>query len=235
MHIHWLQHVPFEGLGIIENWAARHGHTLSCTRFWASDELPEPDPMDMLVVMGGPMGIHDYEMYPWLVEEKKFIRQALDRKRVILGICLGAQLLASVCGASVYPNGEKEIGWFPLTRKKGIPNWIGELLPEKFTTFHWHGDTFDTPDSAVLLGSSAACMNQGFIIGDRVIALQFHPEMTSEGLKALVEHCRGQLDSSGSAWVQTERQILDGQHHLAASHQIMEKLLDHCAWCIAGS
>lgn len=232
MHIHWLQHVPFEGLGTISTWAAQRGHTLSCTRFWAADELPEPDSMDLLVVMGGPMGVHDERLFPWLVEEKKFIRRAVDEKRVILGICLGAQLLASVCGAAVYRHSEKEIGWFPVTRENKIPQWAEEIIPAKLTMFHWHGDTFDIPDSAALLCSSSACRNQGFVLDDRIIALQFHPEMTGEGVAALVDNCRSELVAS--LWVQNEQQILKGQGYMAAANKLMEKLLDHCARQAAG-
>ena len=233
MHIHWLQHVPFEGLGMIRTWASQRGHTLSCTRFWAADQLPEPDSMDLLVVMGGPMGVHEERLYPWLVEEKKFIRRAVDEKRVILGICLGAQLLASVCGAAVYQHSEKEIGWFPVSRENKIPTWAEEILPAQLTMFHWHGDTFDMPDSAILLCSSSACRNQGFVIDDRIIALQFHPEMTSAGVATLVDNCRSELVTS--LWVQNEQQILNGHVHMAATNKVMEKLLDHCAWQAAGN
>ena len=233
MHIHWLQHVPFEGLGMIRTWASQRGHTLSCTRFWAADQLPEPDSMDLLVVMGGPMGVHEERLYPWLVEEKKFIRRAVDEKRVILGICLGAQLLASVCGAAVYQHSEKEIGWFPVSRENKIPTWAEEILPAQLTMFHWHGDTFDMPDSAILLCSSSACRNQGFVIDDRIIALQFHPEMTSAGVATLVDNCRSELVTS--LWVQNEQQILNGHVHMAATNRVMEKLLDHCAWQAAGN
>ncbi len=226
MHIHWLQHVPFEGLGMISRWAAQRGYTLSSTRFWAADELPEPDSMDLLVIMGGPMAVHDEHLYPWLMEEKRFIRRAVNEKRVVLGICLGAQLLASVCGASVYQHSEKEIGWFPVTRANEIPTWAKEILPAQITMFHWHGDTFDIPDAAILLCSSSACRNQGFVMDDRIIALQFHFEMTSEGVTALVDNCRSQLDTS--LWVQNEQQILNGHNYMAATTKVMEKLLDHC-------
>ncbi|MBT8328779.1 MAG: type 1 glutamine amidotransferase [Desulfofustis sp.] len=233
MHIHWLQHVPFEGLGIIDSWAASCGHTLSCTKFWDGDGLPAPDALDMLVVMGGPMGVDDEVEYPWLEEEKAFLRQAVEQKRVILGICLGAQLLASVCGASVYPHREKEIGWFPVTLDSGAPGWIKTIIPSEFTAFHWHGDTFDIPETAELICTSAACKNQGYVIGDRIIGLQFHPEMNGEGVAALTDNCRTELISS--TWVQSEQQILEGRHHLAAANTIMEKLLDHCARCAAGA
>ncbi len=227
MHIHWLQHVPFEGLGVINTWANESGHTLSCTRLWAADQLPEPDSMDLLVIMGGPMGVHDEQVYPWLAEEKRFLSRAIGEKRVILGICLGAQLLASVCGASVYPLSEKEIGWFPVIPEKVIPIWFAEVLPEQLTMFHWHGDTFEIPQSAVLLCSSSGCRNQGFVIDDRIIALQFHPEITSAGVAALVDNCGGDLGAS--LWVQNEQQILGGHGYMAATSKVMERLLDHCA------
>jgi GMP synthase (glutamine-hydrolysing) len=233
MHIHWLQHVPFEGLGIIDTWSAANGHTLSCTRFWKGDGLPAPDAMDMLVVMGGPMGVNDEAEYPWLQQEKAFIHQAFEQERVILGICLGAQLLASVCGASVKAHREKEIGWFPVTLDPGAPAWVKNIVPPEITGFHWHGDTFEIPETAELIFSSTACKNQGFVIGDRIIGLQFHPEMTTEGVAALTDNCRDELISS--TWVQTEQQILEGRHHLAAANRIMEKLLDHCARCAAGA
>ncbi len=233
MHIHWLQHVPFEGLGIIDTWAAAYGHTLSATRFWQGGRLPAPDSMDMLVVMGGPMGVNDEADYPWLEEEKAFIRQAVEQQRVILGICLGAQLLASVCGSSVYPHHEKEIGWFPVTLDSSAPRWVKNIFPPVFTAFHWHGDTFDIPEAAELIGSSAACKNQGFVIGDRIIGLQFHPEMVSQGVEALADNCRNELISS--TWVQSEQQILEGCRHLEVANKIMEKLLDHCVLCAAGS
>lgn len=217
---------------MIQTWAAAGGHSLSCTRFWAADKLPEPDLLDMLIVMGGPMGVNDEGAYPWLVQEKNFIRQTVEKNKMVLGICLGAQLLASVCGASVYPHHDKEIGWFPVTRQSGTPGWLDKIFPQQFTMFHWHGDTFDIPESAALLGSSSACRNQGFVLGDRIIALQFHPEMTSTGIAALVDNCRRELVNSN--WVQTERQIAAGCHYLAASNEIMKKLLDHCAHCARG-
>ena len=233
MHIHWLQHVPFEGLGIIENWAAANGHTLSSTRFWKGDELPTPDSMDMLIVMGGPMGVNDEAEYPWLQQEKAFIRQTVEKERVILGICLGAQLLASVCGASVYAHREKEIGWFPVTLNSSAPAWVKNIIPSEYMVFHWHGDTFEIPQTAELICSSTACKNQGFVVGDRIIGLQYHPEMTSEGVAVLADNCRNELISS--TWVQSEPQILEGRHHLITANTIMERLLDHCALCASSA
>uniref|UniRef100_UPI0035623CEA type 1 glutamine amidotransferase n=1 Tax=Pontiella sp. TaxID=2837462 RepID=UPI0035623CEA len=110
MNLHWLQHVPFEGLGTIEQWAADHGAEITCTRLYAGDALPDLNSFDRLVVMGGPMGIHDHGEHPWLVEEKRFIKQAIDANKTVVGICLGAQLMADALGAEVYPGPHKEIG-----------------------------------------------------------------------------------------------------------------------------
>ena len=217
---------------MIESWATGYNHTLTCTRFWAADTLPEPETIDLLVIMGGPMGVYEESDYPWLLEEKSFIRRVVESGRVVLGICLGAQLLASVCGASVYPHREKEIGWFPVTPAAAAPNWLKEIFPNRFVPLHWHGDTFDIPPSAEPLGSTSACPNQGFVLGDKIIALQFHPEMTKAAVADLVDNCRSELVPS--TWVQSEDQILAGCSNLALANEIMERLLAHCARSVAG-
>ncbi len=131
MNIHWLQHVPFEGLGCIEPWLAENGHDVTCTRLWAGDVFPNLGKIDGLIVMGGPMGVYDDAEYPWLAAEKAFIKQTIDQNKPVLGICLGAQLIADVlgstrpegerpraCGAvtegsgNVWKNDQKEIGFF---------------------------------------------------------------------------------------------------------------------------
>jgi GMP synthase-like glutamine amidotransferase len=231
MHIHWLQHVPFEGLGVIQNWANRHGHRLSCTRFWAGDRLPEPDLMDMLVVMGGPMGTRDEQRYSWLEAEKAFLCRAVAGNAVLLGICLGAQLLAEVCGAAVSANQQKEIGWFEVSPEATAPDWFSDILPLRSPMFHWHGDSFDIPGSAVRLASSAACKNQGFALADRIIGLQFHPEMSASDIASLVDHCRFELIPGPS--VQTEEQIIAGSRYIESANQFMHRLLDHCSLQVA--
>jgi GMP synthase-like glutamine amidotransferase len=212
MKIHWLQHVAFEGLGSIETWAKERGDTLRCTRLFAGEILPPQDAFDLLIVMGGPMGVHDLDKYPWLKEEKDFLRQVIAAGKPVLGICLGAQLLADVLGARVFPNKEKEIGWFPVLRASVDPN--GSRLPEQLTTilpnsqtvFHWHGDTFTLPEETVQLYSSAACANQAFVYDERVIGLQFHLETTPESIAALIENCREELIPA--PWIQPEGEML---------------------------
>jgi len=213
MNIHWLQHVEFEGLRCIEPWLIENGHDVSCTRLWAGDALPDTEPVDGLIVMGGPMGICDDEQYPWLVAEKAFVKEVIDQNKPVLGICLGAQLIADVLGAEVRPGKNKEIGFFPMVGKQlrcgtalrdaratdfpsfGKPNLKSGLagsndwkFSEEFTAFHWHGDTFGIPDGAVRLASSEATENQAFLYKENVLALQFHFETTEASLLKLYEN-----------------------------------------------
>jgi len=114
MRAHWFQHVSFEGLGSIELWLDSNGYEVTFTRFFESADLPDPDAIDLLVVMGGPMSVNDEDQFPWFVSEKRFIREIIESGKPVLGICLGAQLIANALGANVYPNPVKEIGWFPI-------------------------------------------------------------------------------------------------------------------------
>ena len=227
MKIHWLQHVPFEGLGGIEKWAGRNGYERSVTRLFAGDPFPEPESFAMLVVMGGPMGIYDDTLYPWLASEKKFLKSVIEADKPVLGICLGAQLLADVLGAEVRANKEKEIGWFPVVRADAVPEKLNEILPRMQTVFHWHGDTFDLPQHSRGLYASKGCRNQAFVYRDRVLALQFHLETTARSARSLVDNCRHELVPG--PWIQTEQEILDGSDNHAEINRTMDAILDYLA------
>lgn len=224
MDIHWLQHVPFEGLGSIRTWAEKKSHNLIATRLWAEDALPNPGDVRMLIIMGGPMGVHDEDTFPWLAGEKNFISCLIDRGCAILGICLGAQLLATVLGASVYKNREKEIGWFPVRPLETSPASFNYAFHSDMPVFHWHGDTFDIPSGGRLLGSSDACRNQAFIVNDRILGLQYHLEMTSAGLSDIIDNCRGDLVDG--KWVQEAEEIIQKSNYLVHSNIMMERILD---------
>jgi GMP synthase-like glutamine amidotransferase len=143
MKIHYLQHVPFEDLANIESWARSRDHDLSKTLLFAGDSLPRMPDFDWLIIMGGPMNIHEEDRYPWLAKEKEFIHQAIASDKIVLGICLGAQLMADVLGGKVRKNVHREIGWFPvklMPESRASP--IFRVLPEEFMALHWHGDTF---------------------------------------------------------------------------------------------
>jgi GMP synthase-like glutamine amidotransferase len=228
INVHYFQHVPFEGLGAIEGWATRSGHRLSCTRFCDGDPLPALEEVDWLVIMGGPMSVRDERAYPWLGREKRFIESAIRAGRVVLGVCLGAQLVADVLGAKVYANRFKEIGWFPIQRTaEAATTPIGSALPHEIEVFHWHGDTFDLPVDAVRLARSEGCDNQGFLYRDRVVGLQFHLEVTKAGVKQLVARCAADL--TDGPFVQQPELMLGDESRFSKVNDVLVRLLDQLA------
>lgn len=225
MRIHHLQHVPFEGLGSIESVLREKGHQLSATHLYAGQPLPSVTDIDWLIVMGGPMGVHDEESYPWLKMEKQFIRQVIESGKIVLGICLGAQLIAAALGAKVYRNQHREIGWFKISRAlEAADSILATALPDRVEAFHWHGDSFDIPAGAKRLAASEACRNQGFILEDRIVGLQFHLETTLQSAAALIANCKAELD--GSRYVQTATEMLADNRKFATINQVMLSVLD---------
>jgi GMP synthase (glutamine-hydrolysing) len=222
MRIHHLQHVEFEGLGSIAPHLLRQGHQLSATHLYDLAPLPSVDSFDALIVMGGPMGVADTDDYPWLEAEMVFIARTIQAGKKVLGICLGAQLIAAALGAKVYRNRCPEIGWWELTATDAAVR--SRLLPQSCLPFHWHGDTFDLPDGATLLASSEACTHQAFIFDQQTIALQFHLETTADSALALINQCGDEID--GSHFVQSIGRMLGKPEHFAASNTIMANLLD---------
>ncbi len=223
MNAHYLQHVPFEGLGSMKSWLAHFGYKITQTRFFESATLPDISAFDLLVVLGGPMSVNNEKEFPWLAAEKRLIREAIDRRKAVLGICLGAQLIASATGARVYQNGEKEIGWFPV-RGLSLTDDAVFRFPASVDAFHWHGETFDLPEGAVHLARSEGCRNQAFQLGASVLGLQFHLETTPESARELVFSCRNEL--APSTFVQTEADILAaGLEKYRVANQLMNRVL----------
>ncbi|VAX11872.1 Glutamine amidotransferase, class I [hydrothermal vent metagenome] len=200
------------------------GHQLSATHLYTNQALPLLNDIDWLIVMGGPMGVYDDDLHPWLRAEKKFIRDAIDSGMIVLGICLGAQLIADALGARVYKNPDKEIGWFNIHRSEEADGSIlAKEIPEQVEVFHWHGDTFDIPHGATLLAESTACKNQGFIMDERVLAFQFHLETTGESAMSLIDNCGDELD--GSAYVQSKNEMLANPQRFSTINKIMRSVL----------
>lgn len=170
------------------------------------------------------MSIYDVEEHPWLLTEKSFLKKTIKADKKILGICLGAQLIADTLGGSVVRNPFKEIGWFPvrLTRECAAHPLLSGI-PEMFTPFHWHGETFPIPPGATRIAYSNACNNQGFIFDNRIIGLQFHLETTPDSLHALLTNCAAELQVD--EYVQDSIELQEGTvKNSNQANAIMEQL-----------
>lgn len=230
LRVHWFQHVAFEDLGSIAPWLESQGAEVSGTAFWRGEEAPpSAEGFDGLIIMGGPMSVKDEAEHPWLSGEKALIREAIAQGKVVLGICLGAQLIAEVLGGHVFRNAEREIGWFPLEHTpEGGTHPLGRLLPRAEEVFHWHGETFSLPEGAAWLARSAACQHQAFAVGDRILALQCHLESTPASVKAMLEN--GGDDLAPGRFVQSAEKITEGTRHCGSLNDALERLLAALPW-----
>ncbi len=225
MRAHYLQHVAFEGLGSIEASLNKRGYQLTSTRLFEHESLPELDDIDLLIIMGGPMSVHDEHEFPWLADEKTFIRSAIAQNIPMLGVCLGAQLIADCMGANIYQGDAKEIGWFPI---QGVTNDVqqGFVFPASMEVFHWHGETFDLPEHAIHLAQSKVCKHQAFQLDKSVIGLQFHLETTPESAQAIVQHCGDELVDA--PYIQHAEKILAANpEQYQCIHHLMDDILDY--------
>lgn len=234
MRIHYLQHVPFEGPGFIDEWAIDSGYRLSGTALYAGEAFPDVDSFDLLTVLGGPMGVNDASEHNWLTSEKKYIETALRQNKRILGICLGAQLVADVLGARVFKNQHREIGWYPVAKTATAEEThLTGIIPDQFDAFHWHGDTFDLPTGAIHLAQSEACRHQAFLYPPSTIGLQFHLESTRGSIEMIMDHCPDDLPDEriseriNTPYVQSRAQIQSREDLIAPSNRLMCAILDH--------
>ncbi|TET54150.1 MAG: type 1 glutamine amidotransferase [Actinobacteria bacterium] len=229
MNIHYLQHVPYEDLGNIAVWAENRGNSISRTRLFKNESLPATKDFDWLIIMGGPMSIYEGDKYPWLNREKEFIKKAIHQNKLVLGICLGAQLIADVLGARIYKNKYKEIGWFQVNLTQEAmksPNFSS--LPNTINAFHWHGDTFDLPQGAIRMAESEGCKNQAFEYNKRVIGLQFHLESTIGGIKKLVQNCSNEV--SEGKYVHKADEMLARDDYFNEASRYLNLLLDNISF-----
>jgi GMP synthase-like glutamine amidotransferase len=200
------------------------GNRVTSTRLYEDIRLPFVDLFDVLIIMGGPMSVHDEDRHRWLTPEKELVRKALDKGKKVIGICLGAQLIAEVLGASVYLNPVAEIGWFEVElNDEALAQPAFQGFKKTITPFHWHGETFTLPAGAMAIGKSDACASQGFLWNNQVLALQFHLEITEEGITRLLHHC--QEDLKESPYVQ-DAGVMVRAELIAASNRQALQLMD---------
>jgi GMP synthase-like glutamine amidotransferase len=227
MKIHCFQHVLFENPGSMLEWAEINYHTLTYTCFFKENySIPALSEIDALIVLGGYMNVNDEEIFQWLVEEKQFIKQVIEKGKKVIGICLGSQLVAAALGNNVYPNTVKEIGFFPITFSDyALRQSLFSHFANPYTVFHWHGDTFDLPANAKLIASTSGCKNQAYYISNNVLGLQFHLEMTEVLIEDMLANDANELKENGN-YVQSVEEIKTNYHYLLQNKKDMFLLLN---------
>jgi len=225
MHIHYFQHDHFEDLGYIGEWASRQGFTTSVTRFDLDPEFPLFDDFDWLIVLGGKMSVNDTQLFPWLEKEIAFIREAIKRGKTVLGICLGAQLVASAAGAEVLKNAEPEMGFWPVYfSSDASKDIVFRHFPSSLMVLHVHFDTFDLPEGSVNMAGSAITENQAFRLGNSVFGFQFHFEVTPGNVIQFIHEIEPELVEG--RYSQTAAQMLEYTDQCMKNNQIFEKVLE---------
>lgn len=225
MDVYIFQHVEYEGPGAILPYFEAKGHNVHIVRLYAGDPIPHEDDVDFAIMMGGPMSVLDETKYPHFVREKELCCDMVQLGKPILGICLGAQMIASAFGAAIKPNPEKEIGWFPVTFTGDVAEEIG--LPSSLPVFHWHGETFDIPEAATSFASSEACKNQAFKLGS-AIALQFHVEVTDDSMESMLKNGAEEIEAcAGCKFVQNAAEIKKASAaNMDKANKALVKILD---------
>lgn len=223
MKIHAILHASFETVGIIEDWAQENGHSLSLTHSYADQALPHVEDFDFLIIMGGPQSPSQQSLYPYLTHEIQLIQKSITANKLILGFCLGAQLIGEALGAKTLKSPEKEVGIFPIIlTEEGKKDPVLQGFNESFNVIHWHNDMPSIPKEAVLLASSLGCPNQAFRYKNHVYGFQFHMEITQENAEDMCIHCPDDL--TPSQFTQTKQIFLNSDFH--SINEKMKTILD---------
>ncbi|MDY0361229.1 MAG: type 1 glutamine amidotransferase [Desulforegulaceae bacterium] len=221
-----VKHVPFEGPGFISSWAASKSIGVDIISSW-KDELPDVSDDQGVVIMGGPMSVNDDIVF--IKKEMLWVKKLLEKNHKVLGICLGAQIIANALGASVFKGKEPEIGWFPVFLDKSIENeGLKNIFNESELVFHWHGEAFDLPMGANRIFFNDASDCQGFYKGNAA-GFQFHMETQIETAKALIENCPEDIEKRG-VFIQAKEEILKDNKNFDSINSLMNSFLDWWAF-----
>ena len=216
LRVHYFQHIADEGYGSPEAHLKQKGAQFSRTEFFnipkgqtvqnLPSPLPKHDDVDLLIIMGGVMSVNDEVIYPWLKQEKEWIRQFIALNKPVIGLCLGSQLIASALGASVTKNKYEEIGWWSVFKVDGAAQHDATKqifdFPDDVLALSWHNDTFELPENAVLLAGSAACAHQAYQYKHNVLAFQFHPEITPVNLRLFLQE-KPEMENKDGTYIQS--------------------------------
>ncbi|MDO8644439.1 MAG: type 1 glutamine amidotransferase [bacterium] len=221
-----IQHVPYEGLGTFEPELVRQGFEIQFCHVYKGDKLPSLEEFCEqyagLISLGGPMSVHDQKEHKFLTAEAHLIKGLLERKKPILGVCLGAQMMAKVLGQRVFKGAQKEIGWHRVR----LDDWFAKRNPlfsqiqEPLTVFQWHSEGFDIPTEGYRLAKSDLYPAQAFCYNGNAYGLQFHPEMTKEIVQSLLHEYSKQLTSE-----QIETITRETPTYLQALQEISQKII----------
>lgn len=227
MNILIVTHAPFEKPGSIGSWAWKNNHKTNEVRPYTGEILPIIDAYDMLVVMGGPQSPIEIEKFPYLKDEIKLIKQALDKKKRIIGVCLGAQLITEALGAATERSPNKEIGMYPLELlREAESDPIFKDFPKQLDVMHWHSDMPGQTHEVKILAKSEGCPRQIFRFGDRVYGFQCHFELTKELVKEMIACCEGDLKSDKFVMSRDQLMSLD----YSKINLQMDKILDYMTY-----
>ena len=214
-----IKHVPFEGPGHVEDWLSKNNIPLDIYEVYETKEFPSPDVYDILIIMGGPMSVNDEDI-DFIKKESDFLKKNIHHFNKVIGFCLGAQFIAKSLDSKIYQGEKKEIGWYEVSSKSEKFNNI----PAQFTSFHWHGETFDLPENAELIFSSQSTPNQGFVYKN-CLAFQFHPEIKEESIAKLAQHCANELEEEGE-FIMSYEEMKDQTELIKSNNNIIGTVLD---------
>ena len=218
-----IRHLAFEDLASFTSILQVHGYQINYIEA-GYDDVSQIDALsdNLLIILGGPISVNDAAMFPFIETEIEILKQRIKADKPTLGICLGAQLIASALGATIYPGKEKEIGWYDLNlTAAGQQSALRYLGSEHCSMLHWHGETFDLPEHAVLLASSEKTINQAFSVGSHVLALQFHPEISQRVMeKWFIGHISEIMQTEGVS----VKRLRDDTHQYANQLEVQGEL-----------
>jgi GMP synthase-like glutamine amidotransferase len=223
-----IQHVEAEGPGLVEEELKRERFSYQTLILKPGAHFPNLDGLTHIVILGGPMNVYEEDRYPFLKEEDLFIKEAIQRGKFVLGICLGAQLVAKALGARVTKLPAKEIGWYDVSLTKiASMDPLFSHLPKNFSVFQWHEDTFDIPNHAIWIATSSLVPYQAFRYGDNAYGLQFHVEVTEEMIQEWMKIYEGEFERQFPSLLSKQKILSDTEFKIEPSRKRGEEFLRH--------